>query len=80
MLLQRQPQPRKDFPFSSGFQTHAQGGLIWLRDWESADELRAAIATWLRHYLHHRPHQALNRQTPPEPRAERLATPIALAA
>jgi putative transposase len=28
--------------------------LIWLRDWESADELRVAIATWLHHYLHHR--------------------------
>lgn len=24
--------------------------LIWLRDWDSADELRAAIATWLHHY------------------------------
>ncbi len=43
--------------------------LIWLRDWDSADELRAAIATWLHHYLHHRPHQALNWQTP----IERLA-------
>ena len=54
--------------------------LIWLRDWESADELRGAIATWLHHYLHHRPHQALNWQTPTERRAERLAAPVALAA
>jgi transposase InsO family protein len=54
--------------------------LIWLRDWDSADELRAAIATWLHHYLHHRPHQALNWQTPIERRAERLAAPVALAA
>jgi transposase InsO family protein len=46
--------------------------LIWLRDWNSADELRAAIATWLEHYHHHRPHQALNWQTPMERRAERL--------
>jgi transposase InsO family protein len=46
--------------------------LIWLRDWESADELRAAVATWLDHYHHHRPHQALNWQTPTERRAERL--------
>ena len=46
--------------------------LIWLRDWESADELRAAVATWLDHYHHHRPHQALNWQTPIERRAERL--------
>lgn len=54
--------------------------LIWLRDWESADELHAAVATWLHHYLHHRPHQALNWQTPIERRAERLAAPVALAA
>jgi transposase InsO family protein len=53
--------------------------LIWLRDWDSADELRAAIASWLHHYLHHRPHQALNWQTPIERRAERLAAPVALA-
>ncbi len=46
--------------------------LIWLRDWNSADELRAAVATWLDHYHHHRPHQALNWQTPIERRAERL--------
>ncbi len=50
--------------------------LIWLQDWESADELRTAIDAWLPHYLHHRPHQSLNWQTP----AERLAAPIALAA
>jgi putative transposase len=54
--------------------------LIWLRDWDSADELRAAIASWLDHYLHHRPHQALNWQTPMERRAERLVAPVALAA
>jgi transposase InsO family protein len=46
--------------------------LIWLRDWTSADELRTAVATWLKHYHHHRPHQALNWQTPNERRAERL--------
>ena len=46
--------------------------LVWLRDWNSADELRAAVATWLGHYHHHRPHQALNWQTPGERRAERL--------
>lgn len=54
--------------------------LIWLRDWDSADELRAAVAAWLDHYLHHRPHQALNWQTPSERRDERLAAPVALAA
>jgi transposase InsO family protein len=46
--------------------------LVWLRDWESAAELRVAVATWLDHYHHHRPHQALNWQTPVERRAERL--------
>jgi putative transposase len=54
--------------------------LIWLQDWESADELRVAIDAWLQHYLNHRPHQALNWQTPIERRAERLAAPVALAA
>jgi transposase InsO family protein len=54
--------------------------LIWLRDWESADELRAAVAAWLDHYHHRRPHQALNWQTPIERRAERLAAPVARAA
>jgi putative transposase len=54
--------------------------LIWLQDWEDAAELRVAIAAWLQHYLHHRPHQALNWQTPIERRAERLAAPVALAA
>jgi transposase InsO family protein len=54
--------------------------LIWLRDWESADELRAAITSWLAHYNTKRPHQALNWQTPSERRAERLAAPVTLAA
>lgn len=54
--------------------------LIWLRDWDSADELRAAIATWLHHYLNHRPHQALNWQTPMERRAEKLQARPAIAA
>jgi putative transposase len=54
--------------------------LIWLRDWDSADELRLAIASWLRHYNGKRPHQALNWQTPDERRAERLAAPVAVAA
>lgn len=54
--------------------------LIWLRDWDSADELRAAIASWLHHYLNHRPHQALNWQTPLERRAEKLQARPAMAA
>jgi putative transposase len=54
--------------------------LVWLRDWESADELRAAIKPWLEHYNTQRPHQALGWQTPAERRAERLAAPILVAA
>jgi transposase InsO family protein len=46
--------------------------LIWTRDWESADELRAAIATWLDRYNHERPHQALEWMTPAEKRASNL--------
>lgn len=54
--------------------------LIWLKDWESADELRAAIKPWLEHYNAHRPHQSLDWQTPNERRTDRLAAPIRLAA
>ena len=45
---------------------------IWTRDWESAEELRAAIATWLHRYNHRRPHQALGWMTPAEKRANNL--------
>jgi transposase InsO family protein len=54
--------------------------LVWLQDWESADELRVAIARWLDGYNHRRPHQALGWLTPAEYRASRLATPLAHAA
>ena len=54
--------------------------LIWLQDWESAAELRAAVTTWLRHYNGQRPHQALDWQTPDERRADRLAAPVLVAA
>jgi transposase InsO family protein len=54
--------------------------LIWLQDWESAAELRTAIAKWLDGYNHRRPHQALGWLTPAEYRASRLATPLAHAA
>lgn len=54
--------------------------LIWLQDWESADELRAAVTSWLAPYHTRRPHQALDWQTPNERRASRLAAPILVAA
>lgn len=54
--------------------------LLWLQDWNSADELRAAITSWLAHYHTQRPHQALAWQTPNERRADRLAAPILVAA
>lgn len=46
--------------------------IIWLRHWESADELRVAVADWLRHYKTPHPHQALDWQPPAERRIERL--------
>ena len=54
--------------------------LIWLQDWDSADELRAAIKPWLEHYNTQRPHQALDWQTPAERRADRLAACVLPAA
>ena len=57
--------------------------LIWLRDWESADDVREAVAAWLLHYNTARPHQALEWKTPAEWRATKLArtpAPTALAA
>lgn len=54
--------------------------LIWLQDWESAGEVRAAVASWLEHYNTRRPHQALGWQSPSERRAERLSSPVERAA
>lgn len=49
--------------------------LIWLRDWDSIDEVRAAVAAWLQHYNTARPHQALKWMTPAEWRATKLGPP-----
>lgn len=49
--------------------------VIWLRDWESADEVRAAVTAWVRRYNHERPHQALGYATPGAHRAAKLGTP-----
>lgn len=51
--------------------------VIWLRDWESLDEVHAAVATWLQHYNSARPHQSLDWMTPTEWRATKLAVPTA---
>jgi len=54
--------------------------VIWLRDWDTAEQLREAVAAWVIRYNEHRPHQALGYKTPSEYRAEHLATPLRLAA
>jgi putative transposase len=54
--------------------------LIWTRDWESTDELRAALAAWVVVYNHGRPHQALEWRTPAEQRAINLGRPLEEAA
>lgn len=46
--------------------------LIWTQDWDSIDELRAAIQRWLQIYNHERPHQALEWRTPDEQRSRNL--------
>lgn len=48
--------------------------LLWLRDWEDAAEVEAAVAAYLPRYNQGRPHQALRWQTPAERRAEKLGT------
>lgn len=46
--------------------------LIWLRDWDSIDELQTAIRAWLTIYNEKRPHQSLGWLTPTEKRAQNL--------
>lgn len=53
--------------------------LLWTRDFESIDELRDAVAGWLRVYNEARPHQALGWQTPAERRKENIAAARAAA-
>lgn len=54
--------------------------VVWLRDWDSIDELRAAIMAWVKRYNEHRPHQSLDWKTPAEYRAEHLDADYAAAA
>jgi transposase InsO family protein len=42
--------------------------LLWLRDWNDADEIRRELETWRRMYNERRPHQALAWKTPSEVR------------
>lgn len=46
--------------------------VVWLRDWDSADELRAALEAWLVRYNTTRPHQSLGWLTPSEYRSQKL--------
>lgn len=54
--------------------------VVWLRDWETAEELRAALVAWQHRYNTQRPHQALGWRTPAEYRAEKLGMAVEEAA
>ena len=54
--------------------------VVWLRDWETADELLEALLAWQRRYNTQRPHQALGWKTPAEYRAEKLGRVVEEAA
>ena len=54
--------------------------VVWLRDWEGADELREALLAWQHRYNTQRPHQALGWKTPAEHRAEKLGGAVERAA
>jgi transposase InsO family protein len=54
--------------------------VVWLRDWNTADELREALIAWQDRYNTQRPHQALRWKTPAEYRAEKLGLRVELAA
>lgn len=46
--------------------------VLWLRDWEDIDEVRAELESWRIFYNTERPHEALGWQTPAERRAALL--------
>jgi transposase InsO family protein len=54
--------------------------VVWLRDWESIDELRTALDAWVKRYNERRPHQSLAWRAPAAYRAEKLAIARAKAA
>lgn len=45
---------------------------VWQRDWDSLDELHAALQAWRKEFNEERPHQALKWSTPSEWRAAKL--------
>jgi putative transposase len=45
---------------------------LWLSDFDSLQQLQAALAQWQHDFNHQRPHQALHWQTPAERRAQHL--------
>jgi transposase InsO family protein len=49
--------------------------IVWLRDWDSAEQLHEALLAWKHKYNSERPHQALGYLTPDEYRRSRLGTP-----
>jgi putative transposase len=54
--------------------------VIWTQDWDTSDELDAALQAWLVKYNHERPHQSLGWLTPAEKRALNLGRPLVAAA
>jgi putative transposase len=54
--------------------------VIWLRDWNTAAELREALKVWLVKYHTRRAHQSLGWMTPSEYRAAHLSKLVAQAA
>lgn len=46
---------------------------LWLRDWETREEVEIALETWRQTYNHARPHQALAWLTPAQKRTRNLA-------
>lgn len=54
--------------------------LLWIRDWNTIDQLQSAIDGWLLTYNEFRPHQALGDLTPAEKRAQNLSRQLQLAA
>ncbi len=51
-----------------------------MRDWNTLEEVRAAMEAWLVRYNTTRPHQALGWQTPAAYRAEKLGFAASVAA